>query len=219
MWKTTILLIVLMASFFPLVEGVKNDSNLTLRAVCIDAYGNLCQDTSKWTVILPNGTTLYNETAGVPTAKGIANFTVWFNTTGTWYVLVNFSSQNHTTEWNVVVEDYDTQTLLDVAEDWDMTGGLILYGLIVLGLLYAGFTLKEEHAVLKLILVGVGILLMPAGFIIASSTMSGLTSDAMFGVVVVSASLILIVAVYTFLYFFIKISKTLMGQNKDLEKK
>lgn len=220
MWqRTTLSYVFVIMAVLPFVFGVANNTNVTLRAACVDAYGNLCQDTSKWTVIQSDGKTLFNETSGNPQAKGISNFTFWLNETGEWYVLVNYSSQNHTAEWNIIVEDYDTQTTLGIAEELDMTGALILYGLIVLGLLYAGFTLKEDHAILKLLLVAVGIILMPVGFIIASSTMTGAASSMMVGVVIVSASLLLIVCVYAFLYFFIKLIQTMMGQGKEIEKK
>lgn len=214
-WTIPLALMLLLAG---LVTGVNNNTNLTLRSACVEASGALCTDTAKWTVILPNGSTLYNETTGGATAYGVQNFTIWFNETGTWFVLANHSVHNFSSEFNVVVEDYKTDTIGSVWEEVAMSGSLILFGMMILGLLYAGFSLKDEHAVLKLILVAVGIILVPVAFIVSQYSMIAGTaaSGAMQGVVVISAVLLGIIGVYVFLYFFIKVIQVMMGYGKKM---
>jgi hypothetical protein len=164
MWKKNILAGVLFVVLMSCANALQLGSNLTLRAECVDSYGNLCTDTARWTVILPNSTTIYNNSLGGVTSYGINNFTVWFNATGIWFVTANFSSQNVTHEWNIVVEDYGIASL---QEDFAMTGIYILFGIIIFTLLYAAFMFGKEHQTLKWLLALVAILLMPIAVQIA----------------------------------------------------
>lgn len=137
MWKKTILLMSWLIVLSASVLGVSLGTNLSIQAVCTDISGNVCMTDAYWTVISPNGTTYANNTQGGLVNGGIRNYTVWFNSTGVWLVFANFSGQNITHEYAVVVEDYGIEGL---QEDFNMSGVYIFFAIIVLAFLYAGFS-------------------------------------------------------------------------------
>lgn len=169
MWnaqKTFIIMIGLLL-LAPVVAAVNIDTNLTLKVGCFNSSGQYCTDQALWTVLYPNGTTLFNLTSGGNPAYGISNITIWFNTTGLWYVSANFTNQNYTVEYNIVVEDYETDKIIKLEDDFNMTGIYILFGLIIFSLLYSGFMLGKEHNTIKWLMVLTAILLMPIAVQIA----------------------------------------------------
>jgi len=148
------------------------NTNLTLRAACVDSTGNLCLDSAGWTIISPNGTTLYNNTQGENTHYGINNFTIWLNLTGNYFVLANFSVQNVTREYNILVEDYETTNTNNLWEENQMLTFAVIIGTILFILAFLIVKLDQEHFILKVLLLAffIGFLIMlPMGALKLSS--------------------------------------------------
>lgn len=184
-----------------LVSGVIQDTNITLKAGCVDNYGVLCTETGAWTVIQPDGATLYNNTAGENEDYGISNFTIWLNETGVWFVYVNFTSQNVTREYNIMVETYETPTITTISEDQTMTGIYILIGLIILGTIYTAFQLGKDHQVMKWLMLAVGIMMMPLAVQIARLGVSDTNLQSLLDTaLIVYIYIVSIMALYVFIY-------------------
>lgn len=211
--KERMLVLVLMAFLvFPSALAINADTNLTLRSICTNQNNNPCTDTARWTVIYPNGSTHSNNTLGGSSSYGVNNYTIWFNKTGNWYIYANFSSQNVTREWNVIVEAYDTEKITSTWSAVAMMGGLILFGMIIFSLFYAAFKLDAEHQLLKWLMFSFGLILFfPAIWIIRLSiTTSTSINSILDSVLIIFMALILVLNVYYFVHFipkFVKKSK------------
>lgn len=173
------LLIVLILVMFPLVSGVQVDTNITLRAGCVGQSGNLCTDTARWTVISPSGLTLYNDSLGEVTAYGINNFTLWLNTTGNYFVQANFSNHNITREYNIIVEDYTTQTQTNTFEVVNLTGIYIILAMIIFLFAYLSMRMSDKHAVIRWFFALVSILFVVLSLGIARVDNTGSTIETL----------------------------------------
>lgn len=198
-------LIVLIAILtIPLVMGVAEDTNITLRAACVDSYGVLCDETARWTVLYPNGTTAYNNTLGGNTAYGICNFTIWLNLTGVWYAYSNFSSNNVSQEYNIVVEDYTTSTTTNIWGVVSMIGQIMLILGMVFFLVYMAIKLDKEHMIIKwfLALCSFWVLLIGVAAARQSNTLAGWSRllDTTFYVLVVIISVVMAYAIVYLIY-------------------
>lgn len=173
MMKKWYLLALMFCMMSALASATQLGENITLRAACLDVYGNLCGDAARWTVILPNGSVLYNNLEGGNVSYGIRNLSLWLNETGTWFVLTNFSGFNITREYNVVVEDYTTPADIMLLEDGNLTGVLIFLGILVFCFLYLALRMDEKHASIKWFLVLVALVTGAFGFGYAGLSITG----------------------------------------------
>ena len=142
-------LIILLCLFcVPLVSGVFNDSWVRIKSVCVDGSGSYCVDTAQMTVIDPDNLTVENRSACVNIAESLWSCDFHVNKTGVWVLLVNFSSQNMSREYNVVVRS-----------DEEDAGGKMIVASVVLLPMLLGFLLilgakqlSEDHKSLRIFL-------------------------------------------------------------------
>lgn len=156
-----------------LVSAIKLDENLTLQAACLDEYGNTCADAVRWTVLYPDGSVLYDNLEGGNTTDAIRNITLWFNTTGAWFALANFSERNVTREYLMVVEDYTTLAQKEVLEESNLISVLIFLGLLVFSFIYLGMRMDEKHSALRWGLILLAFMTGMFGFGYASLSQEG----------------------------------------------
>jgi hypothetical protein len=199
--------------------AVNLDTNITLRSVCVNQYGNLCTDTASWTIYDPNQTILYNNTVGSTTGV-LSKFTFWANMTGVYFGYVNYSAQNVTASWNIAVEDYKTAEIKSIWDNVKMIMLSLTLLAIVFGMVYAAFKLEQEHLFLKVLLFFGSIIFMIGSLGIARY---GLTnsdqlriSDSLFWVLII---IFVIMFFYLGIYIFVQRAKFAAATVKEQNEK
>jgi len=200
-WLIPIILILVCVQ---LATAVQYGENITLRSACVDSYGNLCTDTARWTVIYPDGSTLYNNSLGGVTAYGINELSLWLNKSGAWFAYVNHSNNNITGSFNVVVEDYTTETEQSIFEVVDMTGVYVLLAMVVFLFAYLAMKMSDKHAVIRwfFALISVLFVVLSLGIARVDNADSSVTNllDTAFYVSVIVMSVLFLYAVYYVLF-------------------
>jgi len=136
--------------------GVLNDSVIELKAGCVDAYGNVCVDSAGLIVVDSDNITVHNNTVCDDVALGIVNCKFQVNKTGVWFAHVNFTNQNITREYNVVVEADNMSNV------W-MIPVLLGMGLVMIAFYYISLKLNKEHVILAVFF-----------FVMANANLTGL---------------------------------------------
>ena len=141
-------MVLLVLLVLPCVSGVFIDSWVRLKGVCVNEFGHYCSDQAYVTAVDPENVTVLNESACVNVALGLYSCDVFVNKTGVWWVGINFTDQNLSQSYNVVVRG-----------DEEDVGGSMIVGVIALLPLLLGFllvlgsrSLSDEHSVLKVFL-------------------------------------------------------------------
>lgn len=147
-WTKILLLFIIFLIGTQLVQGIFNNTNVYLKASCIDANGNVCGDTAKLLLISPDNITINNNTLCKNVALGTWSCDFKANITGIWFALINFTNQNITREYNI-----------DVRNNEENVGGNMIMAMIIFIPLFFGLLLilgagklfkEDEHKVLKL---------------------------------------------------------------------
>jgi hypothetical protein len=209
-------LLLLLFLVVPAVLAANLDTNITIRAACVDVYGNLCANQGYWTVINPTGTTIYNQTQGDSYHYGISNFTIWLNKTGVYHILVNFSDVNLSAEYNVLVMDYKTEEISSLYGDASMIPViLILVGIMVV-IAYLSMKMSQDHAIIKWFLAFIVFLFIIASLAIASH----LTNNAVVKTIIDSLFYVsIVITSVVFLYAMIYLVWVVYTKNKFLPEK
>jgi len=207
----------MVCAFVSVACAVNLDTNITLRSVCVNSQGSPCTENAYWTVYNPNQTIIYNNTLG-NTIGTLSNFTFWANMTGVYYVLVNYTSQNVTSTYNIVVEDYRT---VEIKSIWDNTK-MLLFSLtlisIILCMFYASFKLEQEHLFLKVLLLFGGVLFMLGGI---GMSIYGFTdaNQIRIGSTIFWVLISIFIVMFTYLIIYIFVQKAKFAAEESSQKR
>lgn len=192
------LILVLVLLLLPFVFGVENGSIVSIKAVCVDGFGNVCSDSAYHITIDPDNITWFNNSICSNVAFGVWSCSYEANKTGIWWTGINFSSQNISREFNVVVEE---NKLGDV---WTLS---LVFGLVgLLGILFfVSVKLNKEHKYLGLFFFFMGVILISfLVFVMTKIVDDGGVLNALITVYRISVVLPFLVFVY-FIGLFMKV--------------